>query len=364
MPFMTPASVKNLSEYLFDDRENKRMRTAKKEKEQAAQEKKQIANVAFQIHKITNSGLDQETKVKQIGAIEEQYKDNLDVLQLAMGSVKALKNSGIAAEDRQFKLSKRQAGEDALQEAKNYETFKYDRLTGSPTAAPSTKAQYLLGQEQDEKSKADKTWELNNSKTKQLLENAKGAATLLSDSKKKTKLKDEIDAATNKYYEISKGGDPTEWLSRQPDNIKYGVQNNVSANNKKKQDDAVEYSTKLAKLTTAQNKAKGKSGEEFAPSPQQKANEYYLGLLDQGYKESDFIVKTAKRAANKGGPNKLERYKFVEERMKDAETNMEISRKDTEAYNQMKIDIGEVYDSLFDTETEKKKPKKPSWRDY
>ena len=151
---MTPASVKNLSEYLFDDRENKRMRTAKKEKEQAAQEKKQIANVAFQIHKITNSGLDQETKVKQIGAIEEQYKDNLDVLQLAMGSVKALKNSGIAAEDRQFKLSKRQAGEDALQEAKNYETFKYDRLTGSPTAAPSTKAQYLFGEEQAAKKQA------------------------------------------------------------------------------------------------------------------------------------------------------------------------------------------------------------------
>ena len=151
---MTPASVKNLSEYLFDDRENKRMRTAKKEKEQAAQEKKQIANVAFQIHKITNSGLDQETKVKQIGAIEEQYKDNLDVLQLAMGSVKALKNSGIAAEDRQFMLSKRQAGEDALQEAKNYETFKYDRLTGSPTAAPSPKAQYLFGEEQAAKKQA------------------------------------------------------------------------------------------------------------------------------------------------------------------------------------------------------------------
>jgi len=154
MPFMTAASVKNLPGYLLDNRENERMRTAKKEKEQAAQEKKQIANVAFQIHKITNSGLDQETKVKQIGAIEEQYKDNLDVLQLAMGSVKALKNSGIAAEDRQFKLSKRQAGEDALQEAKNYETFKYDRLTGSPTAAPSTKAQYLFGEEQAAKKQA------------------------------------------------------------------------------------------------------------------------------------------------------------------------------------------------------------------
>lgn len=102
MAFLTAASVRNLPQYLFEDRQRAEQRDRRADKEKLAKEKKLVADAAFEITQIQSNLKDPDEISSAISNVLEKYKDRLspEMIQFARGAAAASKKAFEADADR------------------------------------------------------------------------------------------------------------------------------------------------------------------------------------------------------------------------------------------------------------------------